>query len=196
MYRSTPPSKTQIGAALRFYSPTGELPKDALELELEGMPLPAAPIEETQMNDITTPTLPDAARFILAGNAIFTVVSRRTGERFTFKVSQADEGRDGKAPPHFVGVLAGPDNTSDYTFIGTLFSDGTYRHSAKSRISSTAPSAKAAMWVMTMVRKDPAKLMEQADFHHAGRCGRCGRLLTVPSSIESGFGPECAGKMM
>jgi hypothetical protein len=27
---------------------------------------------------------------------------------------------------------------------------------------------------------------------HEGRCGRCGRKLTVPESIESGFGPECA----
>jgi predicted metal-dependent hydrolase len=28
--------------------------------------------------------------------------------------------------------------------------------------------------------------------HHEGKCGRCGRLLTVPSSIESGIGPECS----
>lgn len=26
---------------------------------------------------------------------------------------------------------------------------------------------------------------------HEGKCGRCGRQLTVPESIESGFGPEC-----
>jgi hypothetical protein len=26
---------------------------------------------------------------------------------------------------------------------------------------------------------------------HEGRCGRCNRKLTVPASIESGFGPEC-----
>ena len=26
-----------------------------------------------------------------------------------------------------------------------------------------------------------------------GKCGRCGRKLTVPSSIESGLGPHCKG---
>jgi hypothetical protein len=30
---------------------------------------------------------------------------------------------------------------------------------------------------------------------HEGRCGRCGRRLTVPESIESGYGPECIGKI-
>jgi len=27
------------------------------------------------------------------------------------------------------------------------------------------------------------------------RCGRCGRVLTVPESVESGFGPECIGRL-
>jgi hypothetical protein len=26
---------------------------------------------------------------------------------------------------------------------------------------------------------------------HEGSCARCGKKLTVPESIESGFGPEC-----
>ena len=38
-------------------------------------------------------------------------------------------------------------------------------------------------------------LPEPARIFHMGRCGRCGRALTVPSSIESGLGPECAAKM-
>lgn len=28
---------------------------------------------------------------------------------------------------------------------------------------------------------------------HEGRCGRCGRALTVPESIASGIGPVCEG---
>ena len=27
---------------------------------------------------------------------------------------------------------------------------------------------------------------------HEGRCGRCARRLTVPASVASGIGPECA----
>ena len=29
------------------------------------------------------------------------------------------------------------------------------------------------------------------EIYHDGRCGKCGRQLTVPASIETGFGPEC-----
>jgi hypothetical protein len=31
---------------------------------------------------------------------------------------------------------------------------------------------------------------------HNGSCGRCGRKLTVPTSIKAGIGPECAKKDM
>jgi hypothetical protein len=29
---------------------------------------------------------------------------------------------------------------------------------------------------------------------HEGRCGKCGRALTVPESIESGLGPVCESR--
>lgn len=126
------------------------------------------------------------ADFALAGNARFTVVSNRTGTRFTFRVRQTQEGN-----PWFVSVLTGGDNTSDYTYLGTLFQDGAYRHGRKSTISATAPSAKAADWFFNKALRDP-EAMAQCTVYHEGRCGRCGRVLTVPSSIASGIGPECA----
>jgi hypothetical protein len=33
------------------------------------------------------------------------------------------------------------------------------------------------------------------EFWHEGKCCRCGRKLTVPASIASGIGPECATKI-
>jgi hypothetical protein len=33
------------------------------------------------------------------------------------------------------------------------------------------------------------------EVYHEGRCGRCNRKLTVPESIETGLGPECASKL-
>jgi hypothetical protein len=36
-------------------------------------------------------------------------------------------------------------------------------------------------------------LPEQTKVYHEAKCARCGR-LTVPESIESGFGPHCLGK--
>jgi hypothetical protein len=34
-------------------------------------------------------------------------------------------------------------------------------------------------------------LPESLEIWHEGSCLRCGRKLTVPESIESGYGPEC-----
>ena len=52
----------------------------------------------------------DMRAFALAGNATFTLVSERTGQRFTFRVRVSDDGR-----AHFVSVLTGPDNGGDYS---------------------------------------------------------------------------------
>lgn len=126
-------------------------------------------------------------QFALAGNARFTIVSKRTNARFTFRVRRPDGDR-----PWFVSVLTGSDNESDYTFLGTIFPDGTYRKSPKSRITGMAPSAVGFDWFWKHLAADPFDLLPaQVDVHHEGRCGRCGRALTVPESIESGFGPEC-----
>jgi hypothetical protein len=43
-----------------------------------------------------------------------------------------------------------------------------------------------------MLEKHP--LPGSVDVLHSGRCGRCGRTLTTPDSIERGLGPECAHK--
>lgn len=125
-----------------------------------------------------------ALAFILAGNARFTVTSKKSGKRFTFKVRRPSDDK-----PWFVSVLTGPDNEGDYTFFGTIFSDRTFRHGRRTSISPQAPSAVAFTWLWAHLAKD--NLPEQIDIHHEGRCGRCGRTLTVPASIESGFGPEC-----
>lgn len=128
----------------------------------------------------------DPKTFILAGNATFTATSEKTGVRFTFKVVN-------KNNYFHISVLTGSDNTSNYTYIGTIFPDGVYRHGRKSRITPDAPSAKAAAWICKRVVA--SETIPNCTIQHAGRCGRCGRLLTVPESIESGFGPECITKL-
>jgi len=137
-------------------------------------------------------TAEDALRFALGNKATFTVVSKVTGTRFTFKVNVSDQGRD----LFFVSVLNGPDNTSNYAYLGTLrheYAPGTswtWKHGKKSRISADAPSAKAFNWVWANLKQN--KLPDTMEFWTEGRCCRCNRKLTVPASIESGIGPECA----
>jgi len=132
-------------------------------------------------------TRDEAVQFIQAGNAVFTLVSKKTGARFTYKVTESDDGK-----LFFVGVLTGPDNTSDYSYLGIIRA-GVFMQTAKSRIWPGAPSYDAFAWFWKQLDK-PA-LPDTLEVWHEGRCGRCGRPLTVPESIERGIGPECASKV-
>jgi hypothetical protein len=128
--------------------------------------------------------------FMLAGNAHVTFQSRRTGTRFTYRVSAA-EAREGdtRTPPHFVSVLTGPDH---YEYLGCIFGAQRYAHGRKSRIGSDAPSAVAFEWVWS--RLISGEMHPELGIWHEGRCGACGRRLTDPLSISSGLGPVCAGR--
>jgi hypothetical protein len=129
-------------------------------------------------------------RFLLAGAAYVTFQSRRTGTRFTYRVSVAEPRQgDDRAPPHFVSVLTAPDH---YEYLGCIFDGRNYVHGRKSRISSEAPSAVAFGWVWA--RLVSGEMHPELGVWHEGRCGACGRRLTTPESISSGLGPVCAGR--
>lgn len=119
-------------------------------------------------------------KFLVAGRAVFTLVSRKTGEHFTYKFSKGrNEG------VFFASVLAGADT---YRYLG-IYRDGCAPISAlAAHVSANAPSLKALNWFLRHI--DSPKVR----FQHEGRCGRCGRPLTHPDSIDSGLGPECSGR--
>lgn len=125
--------------------------------------------------------------FVRGGNARFTLVSVTTGNRVTYRVRASDDGK-----VHFVKVLTGPDNGNSYTFLGTIFYSGEYHRGRTSPIGADAMSARAFQWFFDRVADGD---IDGLEFWHEGRCGRCGRALTVPESIATGFGPECAGKV-
>lgn len=129
-----------------------------------------------------------ARAFLLAGAARFTLVSKRTGERFTYRIAKT--GSREKRSPYFVSVLTGASNSADFTFLGTIFPDGYYARGKKSRIDGDAPSARAFAWFWA--RLAGGQIPASCEVWHEGRCGRCGRALTVPESIASGIGPTCA----
>ena len=124
----------------------------------------------------------DALKFIFAGNSLFTVLNTKSNNRFTFKVKKNTKS---ESEMHFVKVLTNPDI---YEFTGTCF-DKRYKHSQKSRISSDAQSVVVFNWIVNHLQA--GTLPEFIDIWHEGRCGKCGRTLTVPQSIEIGIGPEC-----
>ncbi len=122
----------------------------------------------------------DALKFILAGNSTVTFLNTETQNRFTFRVKKAKD-----KLLFFVSVLSGPDQ---YSYLGT-FSKGRYSHGKKSCVAATAQSAKVFTYVIAKLIEET--LPEQVQIYHEGKCGKCGRQLTVPESIDSGIGPEC-----
>jgi hypothetical protein len=137
---------------------------------------------KTMTNKMISPT--NIREFVLAGKSHFTIVSLKTGSRLTYRIQKSEDGKR-----HYVRVLTGPDNTSNYTFLGTIFDETTYRVGSRSKISQTSPSQKAFLWLWQNLRE--GRLPETVEFWHEGKCGRCGRLLTDPTSIERGIGPVC-----
>ena len=122
----------------------------------------------------------DALKFIFAGKSIVTFLNTKTGNRFTFKTKAAKDSN-----MFFVSVLNGPEN---WTYIGTCI-EGKFRHGRKSNISADAQSVKVFDFVLAKLVL--GTLPEFVEVWHEGHCGKCGKRLTVPSSIENGLGPEC-----
>lgn len=138
-------------------------------------------------------TAEDVKNFVLAGNATFTIVSTKTGTRFTYKVRRSKE-EAGKDVVYFVSLLNGPDNQNDYCYMGIITARGFIFANKKSSVQSDAPSSKAWRWFFDAVLAG-ARMPATLEVWHEGKCGRCGRALTVPESIARGIGPECADKM-
>lgn len=135
---------------------------------------------------------PVGKEFILGGRAILTMVGRSS--RFTFKVRRADPTDQQPNPTlYFVSVLTNADGTS-YTYIGILDrQNGAVRLTKNSKLKEDHPAFVAASWAFPQVWMKG--YLPGGQVLHAGRCGRCARLLTDPDSIRAGFGPECRDKL-
>ena len=137
----------------------------------------------------------DIKTYTLAGNATLTLTSQKTGARYTFRIGQAKDRETGERQPMwFVGLLTGPDNYADYTYMGIISgAQHMFRLTAKSRYAADSVPVKAFEFFWNRVVEE--QMPPQMEIRHEGSCGRCGRKLTVPESIDRGIGPECAGKM-
>jgi hypothetical protein len=167
--------------------------KDPWDLDEESL---SAPEPEGKKGRLAT--IADIQAFMIAGNAVVTIKALKTETRFTYKISPAPDQATGEPRKDFffVGVLSGSDNTSDYKYLGFFnTTQMVYRHgTAKSKIAADAPSARAFAWVFNQVFVR-WEMPSEVEVWHEGRCGKCGRRLTVPESIASGFGPECSGRL-
>lgn len=136
----------------------------------------------------------ECAAYAMAGNATLTLSSLKTGARYTYRVKRADAKPGDRYPaPWFVGLLTGPDNEQDYAYLGMVGTNG-FRLTGKSKHALNSPTVLAFIYFYEKVVR-AGTLPDSLEVRHCGTCGRCGRTLTVPASIDRGIGPECAGML-
>ncbi len=126
--------------------------------------------------------------FVTGGKAIFTA-SNDKSEHYTFKVVKGKPSPQASmvTPPLFVHILTGPHN---YTYLGMLV--GTQiRLTHKSKMKQDSKPVQVFNWALRVVNGEKHLLRPGYDIQHEGRCGKCGRELTDPESIRTGFGPTC-----
>jgi hypothetical protein len=137
--------------------------------------------------------------FLLAGSAIFTLeLSQQFSEKwglplhYTYKISKK-EATERFPETFFIALLTGPDNLTNYTYMGIVKMNGDVKLTAKSQYKKDSWPYRLIVRALTCIFNDKQQDVLDAgfDLHHEGRCGRCSRVLTVPESILSGFGPEC-----
>lgn len=133
-----------------------------------------------------------AFAFILAGNSTVTFKSIPTKQRFTYKIKSAKFNGKLNENLKFVSLMTATDK---FSYMGILSKDSygwNFRRTQKSKVLSSEVSYKAFCWVFNKLQNKVE--ISEVEIWHEGRCGVCGKTLTVPENISLGIGPQCAKK--
>lgn len=124
-------------------------------------------------------------------NGVITVENTRRGTHRTFRIRTQKSDANFAPGERILGLLTGPDNTSDYTQIGFV-----------KPASQHFPAGRVVLWRKYQTEHYEAlvRVLQYPDhfknlglvYHYEGRCRVCNRVLTTPESIKSGIGPVCA----
>jgi hypothetical protein len=143
-----------------------------------------AGVEEVEILDLTKVDIPRQAPVTAQTRTIpngYYTVEFPNGDYRTLKVSPWES-----RGIQMVSYLCGPDNTTDYKGFAEL--DGTASRLWRNFREDTILAR--ALDILTAAEDRSA--LTEGFARRSGRCSRCGRVLTVPSSLNAGLGPECA----
>lgn len=115
-------------------------------------------------------------------------VSFGDGTHRTIRVRVQDADASFMPGQAVLSYLAGANNDSDYISFGHFKPSGEVVIWKKHRDNVSLNEA-----VRVLLGDPKASALAYAE--QSGNCARCGRTLTVPTSIHQGFGPECATKV-
>lgn len=127
--------------------------------------------------------------YALAGRAVLTMKSVPTGRHLTFKI----EVTDNNARRWYVSIK----DQDRFRYLGMLVDMGNSFQlllTQKSAFYRPSVPVQAFDWFAQHVLSRNT-IPPELEVMHEGKCGRCGRTLTDPQSIELGIGPECAQVM-
>jgi hypothetical protein len=138
-------------------------------------------------------------RMLAAGRLTVTVTSARTGEHITISVAckvRTSEGWEKCRFDEASHVYFNVPSSSWADRVGTFYPrTGRFFRDGESDSNPEGNADPARVWAALAVLRLACEGAQhpQASYAVADRCGRCGRALTDPVSIERGIGPECYG---
>jgi hypothetical protein len=130
----------------------------------------------------------EVRQYALAGHATLTLRSQRTGSHYTYRVDRATDDAGEPQDRWFVKVLTDGDQ---YTYMGVMDGDlfPRFRLTKSSRLTASSFAVRA--WTYFWEHLEGGELAPCLEVRHHNHCGRCGRELTHPESIDRGIGPDC-----
>lgn len=123
-------------------------------------------------------------------NGIYTITSPKGGHR-TFQIKTALNGA--LKGSRILSMLTGPDNTRNYTGFAFVNNDG-IKVWSKYAVNPDYKTYGELLWSLALDGERSPYFQRGYRLLVEGRCVKCNRRLTVPESVISGIGPECAGR--
>lgn len=132
----------------------------------------------------------DRVNFILAGKAVFNLRSKKTDISLRYKVAVP------KKYPNSTKRYVYYRMDNEWAYIGIIYTLGPtkpFYNTRKAKLNHNHMAVKAFNWLWYKLIRNENH--DRIDVIHSGRCGRCGRPLVDPLSIERGLGPVCRKKV-
>jgi hypothetical protein len=133
-------------------------------------------------------------KIVQISNGIFTLTNTNKVTHRTFQIKTVRSG--GFKGKRLVCLLTGQDNVTSYTafaFVGDYGFSVFKKYQGFMLAESQHDKLAKCLWSMMTKGDSSPYAAKGMTLLESKTCRRCNRLLTDPTSIKLGIGPECAG---